>query len=266
MDKEGAMGGRFRNRSRIAAVAALAAAAAGAGTAAAQEARTILERTLTPVISVSGTGHVRQVPDEATVRLGVTAQAETAREAQAEASAVANRILQAVTALGVEDEAIQTSRLMLDPVYSQPGPEERRGDRPYEPRIVGYRASNVVSVRLDDLARVGPVIDAAVGAGANEVQGVDFRLRNDAPARQQAVRRAVEDARGTAQAMAAALGVTLGPVLEAREGGAQVVFPQMDVRAYRQEAMAIAAPPTPVAPGEVEVTARVEVTYRIVDQ
>ncbi|HEX6202206.1 MAG TPA: SIMPL domain-containing protein, partial [Thermoanaerobaculia bacterium] len=83
---------------------------------------------------------------------------------------------------------------------------------------------------------------------------------------QLAVRNAIADARGTAQAMARALGVTLGPVLEAREGGAQVVFPQMDVRAYRQEAMAMAPPPTPVAPGEVEVSARVEVTYRIADQ
>lgn len=258
------MGGRFRHRSWIVAVAALAAAAAGA--AAAQEGRTIVERTLTPVISVSGTGEVRQAPDEATVRLGVVAEADTAQEAQSEANRTAHRILEAVTALGVEREAIQTSRLVLDPVYSQPGPDERLGNRPYEPRIVGYRASNVVSVRLDDLARVGPVIDAAVGAGANEVQGVDFRLRDDAAARQRAVAEAVADARGTAQAMARALDVTLGPVLEAREGGAQVLYPQMDVRAFRQEAMAMAPAPTPVAPGEVEVTARVEVTYRIADR
>jgi hypothetical protein len=263
MDKEGAMGGRFLHRSWIAAVAAVAAAVAAAAEAPAQEARP-MERTWTPVVSVSGTGEVRQAPDEATVRLGVTAQAENARQAQSQANEIANRILEAVTALGVERSAIQTSRLMLDPVYSQPGPEERRGDRPWEPRIVGYRASNVVSVTLADLARVGPVIDAAVGAGANEVQGVDFRLRNDAPARQQAVRRAIEDARGTASAIADALGVTLGPVLEAREGGAQVLSPQMDVRAYRQEAMAVSAP-TPVSPGEVEIFARVEVTYRIAD-
>lgn len=257
------MEGRTLRRSWIVGVAALAAAAAGAGDAAAQEARP-MERTWTPVISVAGTGEVRQAPDEATVRLGVTAQAENAGAAQAQANEVANAILEAVTALGIERSAIQTSRLMLDPVYSQPGPEERRGEREYVPRIVGYRASNVVSVQLADLAKVGPVIDAAVGAGANEVQGVDFRLRNDRPARQQAVRRAVEEARATATAIAEALGVTLGPVLEAREGGAQVMYPQMDVRAYRQEAMmASAPPPTPVSPGEVEISARVEITYRI---
>lgn len=256
------MGGRFRLRSWMAAGAALAAVAAGAPEARAQEERA-MERVWQPVISVSGTGEVRQSPDEAVVRLGVTAQAEDAGAAQAEANRVANAILEAVTALGVEEAQIQTSRLVLDPVYSQPGPEERRGDRPYEPRIVGYRASNVVSVTLDDLARIGPVIDAAVGAGANEVQGVDFRLRDDRSARQRAVAEAVADARGTAEAMARALGVTLGPVLEAREGGAQVLYPQADVRAYRQEAMAMAAPPTPVSPGEVEISARVEVTYRI---
>ncbi|HUO87396.1 MAG TPA: SIMPL domain-containing protein, partial [Thermoanaerobaculia bacterium] len=205
---------------------------------------------------------VRRAPDEAAVRLGVTAQAENAGDAQRQANTVANRILEAVTALGVERSAVQTSRLMLDPVHSQPGPEERRGERPYEPRIVAYRASNVVTVTLDDLTRVGPVIDAAVGAGANAVQGVDFRLRDDRPARQQAVRQAIEDARGTATAMAEALGVGLGAVLEAREGGAQVALPQMDVRAYRMEA-AVADSSTPVSPGEVEVTARVEVSYRI---
>lgn len=259
------MEGRTPRRSWIVGVAALVAAAAGAGDAAAQESSMErMERTWVPVISVAGNGEVRQVPDEATVRLGVTAQADNAAEAQARANEVANAILAAVTALGVERSAIQTSRLVLDPVYSQPGPEERRGEREYVPRVVGYRASNVVSVQLADLAKVGPVIDAAVGAGANEVQGVDFRLRNDRPAHQQAVRRAVEEARGTATAIAEALGVTLGPVLEAREGGAQVMYPQMDVRAYRQEAMmASAPPPTPVSPGEVEIHARVEITYRI---
>jgi uncharacterized protein YggE len=262
------MEGRTLRRSWIVGVATLAVAlvaAAGAGDAAAQETRH-MEKTWTPVISVAGTGEVRQEPDEATVRLGVTAQADNAGEAQAEANEVANASLAAVTALGVERSGFQTSRLMLDPVYSRPGPEERRGEREYVPRIVGYRASNVVSVQLADLAKVGPVIDAAVGAGANEVQGVDFRLRNDRPARQQAVRRAVGDARGAAAAMAEALGVTLGPVLEAREGGAQVMYPQMDVRAYRQEAMmASAPPPTPVSPGEVAISARVEITYRIVE-
>lgn len=251
-------------RSSLAATAAVAvlAAAAVAPPAAAQE-RNVIERSAVPVITVSGTGEVRQTPDEATVRLGVTAQADDAAAAQREASETANRILAAVAALGVEESAIQTSRLVLDPVYSQPGPEERRGDRPYEPRIVGYRASNVVSVTLDDLDRVGPVIDAAVGAGANEVQGVDFRLRNDQAARQRAVANAIADARGTAAAMAAALGVELGPVLEAREGGAQVYYPTMDVRAFRAEAAMAAPPPTPVSPGEVEISARVEVTYRI---
>ncbi|HEX2164445.1 MAG TPA: SIMPL domain-containing protein [Thermoanaerobaculia bacterium] len=254
-------------RRSAAAVLALAVLVPLTAPAAAQEAPLIV-RSPIPTISVAGTGEVRQEPDEATVRLGVTAQAEDAAAAQREASEIAARILAAVTALGVPESAIQTSRLVLDPVYSQPGPEERRGDRPYEPRIVAYRASNVVSVTLVDLEKVGPVIDAAVEAGANEVQGVDFRLRDDQAAHNQAVARAVANARATAAAMAAALGVELGPVLEAREGGAQVLYPQMDVRAYRLEAMDMAAPPpppTPVSPGEVEVSARVEVTYRIAE-
>jgi uncharacterized protein YggE len=232
----------------------------GAARVAAQEPPPVTGE-LVPAIAVTGSGEVRRAPDEATVRLGVTAQAETARAAQEEANRVASAILQGVEALGVDRGAIQTSRLMLDPVYHHPGPDERGMSR--EPRIVGYRASNVVSVRLEDLTRVGPVIDAAVEAGANEVQGVDFRLQDDLAARQEALGQAVATARAKAGALAAALGVRLGSVLDARESSAQVVYPQMDVRAMRMSAEVALVAPTPVAPGEIAVRADVNVTYRI---
>lgn len=220
------------------------------------------EQTPIPTITVSGSGEVRADPDEANVRLGVEAQHEDAARAQDEASRIAGAILDAVAELGVPEEAVQTSRLVLHPVYDQ-GP--RPQSRPREPEIVGYRASNVVSVRLEDLTKVGPVIDAAVDAGANRVEGVDFQLQDDLEARQEALRKAVEDARAKAQAMAAALGVELGQVLDAQEGGVHIAVPRFGgVRAEAME-MSVRSADTPVAAGEITVSANVTLRYRIGD-
>lgn len=211
-----------------------------------------------PAVTVTGTGEVRTAPDEAVVRLGVVAQMEQAQEAQQLASRVARGILEAVAALGVPEEAVQTSQLVLQPVYEQAAPRQQV---PTEPRIIAYRASNVVSVRLADLTKIGPVIDAGIEAGANRVEGVSFQLRDDRAAREEALRKAVAEARAKASAMADALGVTLGPVLEAREGGVTVERPQF-VQA-RMMSLEAGGGDTPVAAGEVSVSATVTLRYRI---
>lgn len=210
-----------------------------------------------PTIVVSGSGEVRAEPDEAVVRLGVTAQAEDAQRAQAEVNRVAAAILRGVAEQGVGEEAVQTSRLSLYPVYAE-RPRRSSAEEPVEPEIVAYRASNVVSVRLADLARVGPVIDTGIAAGANEVQGVDFRLRDDREQRRAALKAAVTDARGRAEAIAAALGGSVGAVEQVNEGGVSVELPRFDQRAMRMEAMAAT---TPVAAGDVTVSASVTVRY-----
>lgn len=211
-----------------------------------------------PAITVTGSGEVRSAPDLAEVRLGVVAQRETARDAQGEASRVARGILDAVAGLGVPEEAVQTSQLVLTPVYEQPAPRQQV---PTEPRIIAYRASNVVSVRLSDLTKVGPVIDAGIETGSNRLEGVSFQLEDDRAAREEALRKAVAEARGKAKAMAEALEVELGPVLEAREGGVTVDRPQLaQVRMMSLEA---GGGETPVAAGEVSVSATVTLRYRI---
>ena len=215
----------------------------------------------TPSLTVTGSGEVRAEPDRAVVRLGVEAQHEDAARAQAEASRIARAILDGVAELGVPEEAIQTSRLVLHPLYDQrPRPQSRPGE-PREPEIVGYRASNVVSVRLEDLAKIGPAIDAAVGAGANRVEGVEFELEDDVEARQQALRRAVAEARAKARAMAEALEVELGAVLDAQEGGVRIATPRFGgPQAMMMESRTA---DTPVAAGEITVSAEVTLRYRI---
>jgi len=212
-----------------------------------------------PAITVSGSGEVHVDPDLAVVRLGVLAQNAEASMAQQEANRVAKGILDGVEALGVPRDAVQTSRLVLSPVYEQPRPQ----DQAREPRISAYRASNVVSVRLDDLTKIGPVIDAAVEAGANQVEGVEFQLENDTAARQQALTRAVQEARAKAAAIADALDVALGPVLEATEGGVSVQVPQFGGGPRMLSMQARAPEPTPVSTGEITVSASVTLRYRI---
>ncbi|HEX2251788.1 MAG TPA: SIMPL domain-containing protein [Thermoanaerobaculia bacterium] len=217
---------------------------------------------LRPSITVSGSGEVKVEPDQAVVRLGVVAQAETARAAQDQVNRAANQILAAIARLGIPEAAIQTERLMLHPVYAERNPRTLPQGEYREPEIVAYRASNVVSVRVDDLSRVGPVIDAGIGAGANQVEGVDFRLRDDTGARRQALTRAVADGRQKAEAIAGALGVALGGVVQADESGVNTQYPVFDQAMYARAEMAASAP-TPVAPGEITVHANVTLRYLI---
>ena len=211
-----------------------------------------------PMLTVSADGESRVAPDEATVRLGVSAQAPTAREVQDQVNRTAGAILEAVRRLGIPADRIQTSELNLGPIYGQ----ERPGSEIQQPRIVGYQASNVVSVQVEQLDKVGPVIDAGLGAGANRLEGVVFGLRDDRKARAEALTRAVEEARVKADALARALKVRLVRILEVAEGGIAVSPPPFQkVGRMAMESMAMAD--TPVSAGQVGVTASVTVRWEI---
>jgi len=213
-----------------------------------------------PVITVSASAEVSVQPDTAVVRLGVLAQAPEAADAQQRVNEAMQRILAAVTGLGIPERSVRTEDLSLSPVYGDQRPAPDR--EPQEPRIVGYRASNVVAVEVTELARIGEIIDAGIGAGANQLQGISFRLRDDVEARAEAIRQAVAAAAEQAAAIAGALGVRLGPVQEAVAGGYDIRPPAPYVGA-RFAVAEMAA--TPVQPGEVGVSASVTVTYRIAD-
>lgn len=207
-----------------------------------------------PVLSVQGSGSSRVDPDEATVRLGVLAQTPTAQAAMQQVNQTANAILAAVRKLGIADKDIQTSELNLSPVYAQP-PQDRGG----EPRISGYQASNVVSIRLTKMDQVGPAVDAGLGAGANRLDGVSFGLQNDEAARADALAKAAVSARTKAAALAKALNVRLAEIVEAVEGGVTVFTP---VRS-RMAMEAMAADSTAVSAGQVGVDASLTLRYRI---
>jgi hypothetical protein len=208
-----------------------------------------------PILTVSGSGQARVAPDEATVRLGVVAQAPTAREAQAKVNRAAGAVLDAIRKLGVPAERVQTTGLSLSPQYAS-GSSGSQG-----PRITGYQASNTVTVGVEDLAKVGPVIDAGLASGANNLDGVDFGLRNDGAARAAALTDAVRSARAKAEALARALKVRLVEIVEVAEGGVSVSPQPMPYRG--RIAMAETMTPTPVSAGEVGVDASVTLRWRI---
>jgi len=209
-----------------------------------------------PVIVVNGNAEVEAVPDEATVRLGIVRQSPTAQSAQEQASSVAQEILNAIGKLGIAPQRIRTSRLTLSPVYTP-----QRGDSREPPRIVAYTASNFVSIDIDKLAQVGSVIDAGLNAGANQLEGVQFRLKNDLPARQQALKQAVTEARQKAETIAEALSLRLGAVVDVSENGVSVV-PLAEASFVEARTAGFSAL-TPVSPGQLQVHANVVVRFRI---
>jgi len=212
----------------------------------------ITDKAAIPSLSVTGSAEIRERPDLASVTLGVENQAREAAAAIAANNTAMNGVVEAIRKAGVPAREIQTSNFSVFPIYrSRPTPEGGE-----EQELIGYRVSNLVTVRTEDMGRVGPIIDAGLAAGANRVQGVDFMLKDDLAARSRALQEAAREARTKARALAGALDLELGPVLSVSEGGARVVPLAMEAAFAR-------AAPVPIQPGQVSVTATVNLTYRL---
>lgn len=203
-----------------------------------------------PVVSATGNAEIETTPDMATIRLGVEAQGATAMAAQNSVNTVAQKIIAAALKVVGDRKLIQTSDLSLFPEYL---------NRPNEaPKITGYRARNVVTVRLENIEKVGTLVDDVTQAGATNVDSISFGLKNDKEARKAALRDAVREAREKAEAMADGLGMKLGDVETVEEGG-QIV------RTYAMDNFAeLRAAKAPVMPGQVSVSGSVTVRFRLV--
>jgi len=206
-----------------------------------------------PSVRANGEAVIQVKPDEAKLNIGVVTQASTAQAAAAQnATQLQSTLDKLRAALGASGE-IQTSGYSLQPNYQYP----RDGG---QPTITGYTASNTIEVTTGDLAGLGKLIDVVVGGGANRIQGLQFTVKNEAPARAKALAEAVREARGNAEAMAAAMGLQLGKVLSLEQGGPSVIRPA--IRQFAANAVTAAAP-TPVEPGTVEVRATVTLTVEL---
>jgi uncharacterized protein YggE len=198
-------------------------------------------------ITVIGTGRVMRSPDTAVVQVGVESRSADLGQATADVDRRVRLVLEGLRAQGVRDADIRTIAYAIDPV-AEPRPP---GDS--SPRIAGYRVSNVVQVRTGDLARLAPIVDAAVRAGANVVRNIQLMLDDPARAEAEARTLAVQDAMAKARQAAAAAGVGLGRLLSLTESS--------PVRPVSR--MALATAPGPIEPGHLEITVSLEARYAI---
>lgn len=207
------------------------------------------------VIVVTGTGEVRLSPDRAALSLSVETRRPTAAASGAENARITRAVLDAVRGAGIPAEDVSTSDYSVMP-------EQVYDNATRNTRVTGYVVRNTVRVRIVKVELIGAVLDAALTKGANGAYDLQFTSSNEADARREAIRRAVEASRGEAEVIARAAGGSLGQLLEATT--ADVQGPPLMPRMARQMAMADAASPTPIEAGTQSLTARVTVRWRYV--
>jgi len=212
-------------------------------------------REVPPQITIGGRGEVRVTPDLATLMVGVQTRALLAADATAENSRKQLSVIDAIKAKGVPASQIGTSSFSVQ----QETQYDQRGQ--VAPKTTGYLVSNVVTVELRRVELVGPVLDAALGAGANQVHSLSYSVANPDSARHAALGQAVGRARADAEVAAGAAGGSLGPLLEIIATDYQVPFFRARVVSSR---MGIAEAAAPMEPGSLAISATVTARWRFV--
>jgi uncharacterized protein YggE len=199
---------------------------------------------------VQGEGKVIAAPDMATIVLGVQTFNASASGAAAENARLMNETIASLRSVKIAEKDIQTSSFSLKTV-----PQEEQIALKEMPKDKEFVATNQVTVRLNNIRDVGEVLDAAVSAGSNSIQEVNFDIRDPQPKKDNALTLAIEDARRKAEVAAAAAEMKLGKVLEISEGYGYV--------SAAAKSAVFSNVATPIQPGELEVTATVTMTYEI---
>jgi len=196
-------------------------------------------------IVVAGHGSISAVPNRAQVSFGVSTSAKTASAALRANAVEMTKVIAALKGQGIASADIRTELVSLSPRYSQNGED-----------VVGYDAANSVSATLRKLDKVGPVIDAAVDAGANQVSGPDLVRADSAGLYRSALRVAIANARAKARTIASASGLHLRRITDVSETSSA----PSPVPLAAKDA---SATPTPVEPGTTQVEATVTVTFSV---
>jgi uncharacterized protein YggE len=198
------------------------------------------------LVTVNGEATVNVAPDTAVIRVGVTSAARTAREAGDANGKQMTAVLAAIKDAGIAARDIQTSRLSLQPQYDP--------NRSGTARLLGFQATNQITVNIRDIEKLAGIIDQAISAGANEMSGLEFLVSQQSKLLDQARDEAIADARRKAELYAKAAGARLGAVVSISEEGSSP--PPRPMQAMRAGA-------APVAPGEQTLRAVVGVSYEL---
>jgi len=203
-------------------------------------------------LDLSATGEVTRVPDLAIITAGVVTRATSAGSAMQQAAQRMSRVRAALKAAGVEDRDIQTSNVSLNPDYVY---EQNKS-----PRITGYSATNQLTVRFRDIARAGPILDALVQEGANQINGPSLTIEKPETALDEARAKAVANGRARAELYARSLGMRIARVVSVSEGGGNYpVPPPMPVMMAERSAAAN----TSIEPGEQKLQVNLAMTFEL---
>lgn len=207
----------------------------------------------TPQIRVQGQGSVSVRPDVAIITLGAAVRRETAQQAFEDANTLVGSLTQFLRAQGIAERDITTRQFSLSPEFNRP-----EGDA--APRIVAWRGTNLVSVKIRDFTTIGTVIDGAVRILGNDAQvsGIIFTVEDSDAAARQARQQAIAEARDHAEQIAAAAGVRLVRILSITETSSPPPMP-VPLAAAAPAMRAVAE----VAPGEQSISVSVEIVYEI---
>jgi len=207
-------------------------------------------------IWVSAEGEVMADPDLATLQLGIEAQAKTVEEAQADAAESMDAVMNALEAAGIDEKDIQTSYYSIYP--------NQRWDPDTEEYIVtGYRVSNMVTVKMRELDKVGDTIDSVATAGGDltRIQGINFTVEDPTPYQVEARKEAFDRAKAKAEQMAQLSGMTLGEVTYITESFGYVSPIRVSMDSYMEKSAGSVS--TPISPGEQEITVSVQLAFEI---
>ena len=204
-------------------------------------------------VMVTGDSTVQAQPDTAILNIAVVTQGKRALDSQQDNAARSDAVIRAIKAAAGSGAEVKTSGYSLQPqrVYKEGQP----------PSITGYEARNTVTVTLSDLTKVAIVIDAAGQGGANDVAGISFTLRQDRPARDQALKEATREAVSKAQVIARALGGRVIRIVEVQEEGFQK--PPQPLHQTESLMMKNAATATPIEVGSLEITSHVQLIAEV---
>lgn len=202
---------------------------------------------LDKLVTVTGEATVAVAPDTAVIRIGATSQGKTAREASETNAKQMTSVLAAIKDAGIADRDVQTSRLTLQPQYDP--------NKSGTARLLGFQVTNQLTIRIRDIDKLPAILDRAIGAGANEMSGIEFIVSEQSKLLDQARDDAIADAHRKASLYAKAAGGKIGPVISINEEG--TAPPPRLMQAMRAGAV-------PVAPGEQTLKAVVTVSYSLI--
>jgi uncharacterized protein len=206
------------------------------------------------LISLTGHGEVRAVPDMAVINMGVVSSAETARAALDANTKAMTDLMANLKAANIDDKDIATSNFSVNPRldYGQNGGQV--------PKLVGYDVNNTVTVIIHKIDGLGALLDKAVSSGSNQINGISFSVSNPDAAMDEARKLAVKDATHKAQIYAGAASINLGNIMSVSESSGMA---EPQVMFSRAKAMAADSAPVPIAQGSQVISVDVNVSWEI---